>query len=194
MSLNQEILTYLNTLANTNNTMNKFVMIFADTPIFLLPLFLVWYWIYYSIKWKNKKKENLLIIFYSVVLSIIISLIIQKIFHVDRPENYLLNTWKLLLDHIPDVSFPSDHATVSFAFATSLFLSNYKKLWFIYIVLAIFMWIARISAWVHWPTDILWWMFVWIIWSFITFKYIENNKYVIKFNKFILKITSYIKL
>jgi len=36
--------------------------------------------------------------------------------NVDRPEEHLKAGGKLLLDHLPDASFPSDHATVSIAF------------------------------------------------------------------------------
>jgi membrane-associated phospholipid phosphatase len=43
---------------------------------------------------------------------------IQQVIHVDRPENYLSQAGKLLMNHIPDASFPSDHASVSFAFVT----------------------------------------------------------------------------
>jgi undecaprenyl-diphosphatase len=100
----------------------------------------------------------------------------------------------LLLDHIPDASFPSDHATVSVAFLTSLFLAWYKKTWFIFTPFVIFMLLSRIILWVHWPFDILVWSLVWIFSSFVVFKYITKIKTINKVNKFLIKIMSFIKL
>ena len=102
--------------------------------------------------------------------------------------------WQLLLNHVPDASFPSDHATVSVAFLTSLFLFWYKNIWFIYLPFVIIMIISRVILWVHWPFDIIAWSLVWIFSSFIIFKYISQIKFIKNLNKFIIKIMWYIKL
>jgi undecaprenyl-diphosphatase len=170
------------------------VWIFADAPIFFIPIFLIITWIILSYKKDSQKKNDLLFIFYSCVLWIIFALIIQQFIHFDRPENYILHTWKLLLKHIPDASFPSDHATVSFAFLTSLYLSNYKKVFYIFLPLALIMGLSRIIAWVHWPFDIIVWILIWIFSSFVTFKFIKKLEIIKKLNTMIMKITSLIKL
>jgi undecaprenyl-diphosphatase len=95
---------------------------------------------------------------------------------------------------LPDASFPSDHATVSFAFFTGLFLANYKKLWFIFFPFIILMNLSRIIAWVHWPFDIIVWIMVWIIWAIISFKILKKIDTINNFNNFIIKIMKYIKL
>lgn len=192
--MNEQILTFLNNLASNNKIIEQIVIMFVDSPIFFLPVFLIIAWIYYSIKKEKKRKEKLLLIFYSCLLWILISITIQQFIHIDRPENYLKNTWKLLLQHLPDASFPSDHATVSFAFLTSLFLYNYKIIASIFLPFAILMWLSRISAWIHWPFDILFWMIIWIISALIVKKYVKNLKVVKKLNDFVLKLTSKIKL
>lgn len=192
--LNQDILIFLNNLWNYK-TVEIFVKIFADAPIFFLPIFLVYMWIYYTYKQKNdEKKHSLLFIFYSTIIWIFIALIIQHIIHIDRPENYIGNTGKLLLKHLPDASFPSDHATVSFAFLTSLFLFWYKKIWWIFLPFVIFMNLSRIIAWVHWPFDILVWATIWIFSSYITHKYLSKTKLIKNLNTFIIKTVKYIKL
>ena len=129
--INKEILIYLNSLLEIN-IIDILALCFADTPIFFIPIFLIISWIYYSFN-KNSTlfdKEKLLYIFFSITLWLIISIWIQHIIQIDRPESVLQWVWKLLLKHIPDASFPSDHATVSVTFLTGLFLAWYKKIWF----------------------------------------------------------------
>jgi undecaprenyl-diphosphatase len=60
-----------------------------------------------------------------------------------------------LLDHIPDASFPSDHASVSVAFLTALYLTGYKKVFWAFMPWVILMNLCRVIAGVHWPFDIL---------------------------------------
>jgi len=103
----------------------------ADFPIFFLPIFLVWAWIYltYCVQ-KPEQRESLMFIFYSCVIAIIISLIIQQFVDIDRPETAIVWAWKLLLEHIPDASFPSDHASVASAFLMGLWFTGYKKIFY----------------------------------------------------------------
>ncbi len=192
MNLNKEILIYLNSLWS-NIYIENISRCFADTPIFFLPIFLLVSWIYYSIK-KINKKEKLLFIFYSTVIAISISLIIQNIITIERPETVINWTGKLLLKHIPDASFPSDHASIGFAFLIWLYLADYKKIFWWFLPFAILMVISRIIVWVHWPLDILVWIIVWILWAIISFKLLPRYKFVNNLNNLIIKIMWYIKL
>lgn len=193
--INKEILIYLNSLSH-NSVIESLVTTFVDLPILFLPIFLLWLWIYYSYSKKDnvKWKLKLLYIFYSTIIAIIISLIIQQIIYVDRPETVIDWTWKLLLKHIPDASFPSDHASVSFAFLFWLFFSWFKKTWVVFAIFAILMNVSRVIAWVHWPFDVLAWFIVWIIWAIISFKVLKNIELVKWFNNFIINLLSKIKL
>jgi len=171
-----------------NNHFEKCIWFSSDIPIFFLPIFLVWTWLFWTYKSKNnEKKYDLLNIFYSVVLAVSINLIIQHFFFFERPESLITP----ILKHIPDASFPSDHAAVSFAFLTGLFMAWYKKIGLLYLPFVIIMNTSRIAWWVHWFFDIIAWMIIWIISSIIIFK---NKGKLEKLNEFILKITSYIKL
>jgi undecaprenyl-diphosphatase len=171
-----------------NHNLESCIWISSDMPIFFLPIFLIITWIYWTYKIKNnEKKYDLLNIFYWVVLAIIINLIIQHFFFFERPETLITP----ILKHIPDASFPSDHAAVSFAFLTWLFLAWYKKIWIIFTPFVIIMNTSRIAWWVHWFFDIIAWLIIWILSANIIFK---NKKILEKINKLIIKLTSYIKL
>ncbi len=192
--LNRQILIYMNSLTEYK-IIEKMTLCFSDTPIFILPIFLIIWWIYFTYKEKNNDKKNdLLLMFYSTVIAVIINLSIQQFITVDRPEKALEWVWKLLLNHIPDASFPSDHAAVSISFLTWLFLANYKKFGFIFLIAVILMNISRVILWVHWPFDIVWGLVVWVSSSFIVFKILKTNKYVVIINNFIIKMMWYIKM
>ncbi len=188
--INKNIWIYLNNFVIENN-LEKMVGLFADLPIFFLPIFLSWLWLFHSYIEKNEeKKSNLLNIFYSTILAICISLIIQQIITIDRPESIV----KPLIKHIPDASFPSDHASVSFAFLFSILFAWYKKVFYTFISFVIIMNLSRLSWWIHWFFDIIVWALVWILSSIITFKILKENSTIKKINKKIIKLFKIIKL
>ena len=174
-----------------NNNLENCIGFFSDFPIFFLPSFLVLVWLYWSfIKQNNEEKNKLIYIFYSVVFAIIINLIIQQFYFEQRPSIFV-NT---ILEHLPDNSFPSDHATVSFTFLISLFFAWYKKISLWYLPFVLLMNFSRIAWWIHWFFDIIAWLIVWIFSSVVFFKYFFINKIFDKFNNVVIKILNYIKL
>jgi len=77
--INKELLISLNSLTQYD-FVKTFVLCFVDTPILFLPIFLISLWIYFTYKNNNTvlseinltknllEKENLIYIFYSVIL------------------------------------------------------------------------------------------------------------------------------
>lgn len=194
MDINKDLLIFLNSFTQKDWIISNFVYIFSDAPIFFLPLFLLWFWFYFTYKKNLDWKIKLLHIFYSVILAIILSLIIQNIITIDRPENYLQTTWKLILSHLPDASFPSDHASVSFAFLVSLFFTGFKKIWFFFLPFVIIMNLSRVMWGIHWPFDILAWAIVWTVSSIFIFKYLQKKSFIKILDDFILKFARFFKL
>ena len=186
-NINKEILVSLNSLTEIK-FIADIVYVFADAPVFLIPLFLAWYWIYKRNDSQEKKK--LLLTFYSVVFAVLINIIIQQFVHLERPETALSGASKMILNHIPDASFPSDHAAVSIAFLTSIFLFWFVRIFLIFLPLFIIMNLSRIIWWVHWPFDILVWSIIWIISAFIIYKW---KDFIIfeKINSFVFRIARF---
>lgn len=169
--------------------LEKIVSIMADLPIFFVPVFLVAAWIYFAIKKDIEKKKDLIFMFFSVVWAIVTNLIIQHLVVENRPETFI----QPILDHIPDASFPSDHAAVSFAFLTSLYLFWYKKTFWVYLPFVILMNASRIAWWVHWFFDVLVGAFIGIFWAFV-FKKLRKNNLLDKVANFFVKLASYFRL
>lgn len=193
LEFNEKWLISLNSLSSTPE-LGKVFWFFADAPILFLPIFLIGMWVYYVIKNKQTQKKQLLNLFFATVLALLINIIIQQLVHFDRPETVLEWVGNLLMSHIPDASFPSDHTAVSIAFVTALFLSGYKKVSLIFLPFALIMNISRIISWVHWPFDVIIWTLVWIISGIIICKCITKNKYFQKLQDIILNIAKIFKL
>lgn len=192
--INEQIFIFLHNFSQ-DRIWEVFFWILADFPIFFLPIFLSGLWLYYTYIEKSKKnKMRLLHIFYACLLGIIGSYIIKMFVDIERPEEYLQQTGDLLLSKIPEKSFPSDHATVSFAFLTALFFTHYKKVWYIFLPLVIIMNISRIIIGVHWPLDILAGTILWITSGTVFFRYFSQLKFVKMLDSFIIKTLGYIKL
>ncbi len=151
-------------------------------------------WLYYVIKNNNQQKKGLLLLFYSTLLALFINVIIQNIVDFDRPESVLQGVGYLILNHIPDASFPSDHTAVSIAFATALFLTGYRKIAYIFFPIACFMNISRIISGVHWPLDVIVETIVGVLSGYVICVVLEKNKYLKNISEFLLKIAKIFKL
>lgn len=191
--LNVFLLQSLNNLSQ-GPVLSTLVPILADLPIFFLPIFLTGMWLKHSFPQNRDIKDSLLFLFYSALVAIFISLVIQKLVHLERPEQALQSASNLLLSHIPDASFPSDHASVSVAFLTGLFLAGFRKVFWAFLPWVILMNLSRVMAGVHWPFDILAGTAVGIISAFISFRILRDIKVVKSINIFIIQTLEKIKL
>ena len=118
-------------------------------------------------------KQVAVYVFFATFLAVLINIGIQRFFYKERPIvvlNQIEAEETLLHDILPTSSFPSDHAVVSmtFAMATLLWWLYSKKKFFtrsgvIFLVVSFIMTACRILTLVHWPSDILAWIGLWIL-------------------------------
>lgn len=172
----------------------EFFAYIADLPIFFLPIFLVFTWLYYVIKNKNEQKIALLFLLYSTFVALFINIIIQKLVHFDRPETALENSGNLILEHIPDASFPSDHTAVSIAFVTALYLFGFRKIALVFLPFAFAMNISRIVVGVHWPLDVIVGTIIGFLSAIFVYKVVQHFELIKKLNIQILKIAAFFRL
>lgn len=166
----------------------------ADLPIFFLPIFLITLWLYYVIKKQNEQKKWLLYVFYSTCVALFINIVIQRIVHFERPETAFENSQRLILEHIPDASFPSDHTAISIAFVTAIYFAGFRKTALIFLPFALAMNTSRIIVWVHWPLDVIVGTIIGFISAVFIFKYAKNWSITEKLNTQILKIAAFFRL
>lgn len=149
----------LNHLVN-DPTVFKIVSILADIFVFTYPLLLLGLFIYGMKKAKKEFQYGSISIFISVVCATLITLVVQQLIWKERPES--LPGLDLILQHVPTISFPSDHATISMAIAVGTFLVARQMGWkkirllsFFLLSVSVLMCLSRVAVAIHRPTDIL---------------------------------------
>ncbi len=198
----KKILLEMNNYVNANNYLKLIIPYTSDIFVFLYPIFLV---IVYLVGVYNKKYQFTfrywsLYVFFSVFISFLLTILIQQFISKQRPEEFINVKDKLLIPHVPDISFPSDHAVVSssFAFACLFFWIKFKSKFFVFfgivfLIISLIMTLSRVAAGIHWPTDILAWFLIGFLISLliiIFWKFWEKYVfvYLIELQEFIFKI------
>ena len=147
--------------------------VFADIFVLVYPIFLISIYLYAIIKKKPLIKQWAIYICVATFIAILINIWIQTFFYKERPIvvlNQVEMEETLLHDILPTSSFPSDHAVVSMAVAISTllrWLHNMRKFFtrsgIFFIIVSLVMTLCRILTLVHWPSDILAGLWLWLI-------------------------------
>ncbi|OGM26589.1 hypothetical protein A3D00_03705 [Candidatus Woesebacteria bacterium RIFCSPHIGHO2_02_FULL_38_9] len=130
--------------------MEKILIIFlASILIWLMYIGLVFLWVVDG----RVRKETALHAFISSVIAWIFSQMIKTLIPTPRP--FVLNgRITETLTVFRDGAFPSGHAALAFALATTIWLHN-KKLGILYLIGALVIGAARVLGNVHYPIDIV---------------------------------------
>ena len=124
-SRGQHLLATLNHIVSSNATIFHTTTILADIFVFAYPILLIALFLY-VLKHKNiSYQHHSLQILTSAITATVITIFIQQLVRKDRPES--LPGLQLILSHVPSISFPSDHATISMAIAIGAMLIRYHN-------------------------------------------------------------------
>ncbi|BAL80271.1 undecaprenyl-diphosphatase [Caldisericum exile] len=159
----------INGLAKTHFELNTFMIFMAKYIVFLIPLYLT----YLLIK---KDFKGFLFMGTSVIFALLIGYITKTLFYHPRP--FVMGLGIDLVKDDATSSFPSNHTTSMFAFATSLYLMKKHVSGVIALILGVLLGVARVYIGVHFPFDILGGIFFGTVFSTVTyywiFPYIEK--------------------
>jgi undecaprenyl-diphosphatase len=121
----------------------------AKALIFLVPLHLILIWV--------GGERTVRFVALSALLALVIALAVNGLVGAlaYSPRPFVIGLGHTLIDHRPNSSFPSNHATVFFAYAASLAIYGRRTLaaWFAGIGLVV-AW-SRIYLGIHYPGDML---------------------------------------
>jgi len=142
--------------------MNKIIIeFFASFLIWLMFAGLIVLWVIDG----KIKKEQVIHALVACFFAWLASVTLKEVFQTTRP--FLVDGVAALTLTIPQSgAFPSNHAAVAFALATTIWLHNRKVGW-LYLACAVVIGAARVLANVHYPVDILGGVTLGIISAFI---------------------------
>ncbi|MDY6064822.1 MAG: phosphatase PAP2 family protein [Finegoldia sp.] len=103
---------------------------------------------------KDKKKAGFTLALTLVLDLVITNLILKNLTSSLRPFQYRKD-FELLIKRPLDYSFPSGHAAVSFAGASSLYISGEEKSSKPFFILSLLTCFSRLYLYVHFPSDVV---------------------------------------
>jgi undecaprenyl-diphosphatase len=152
--LNLTLFHIINDLAGRNYFLDNTMIFAAQDIIYIFGVYLVYLWFV-----KSEYRQEVLFAGYGALLGLGINFVIRLFYFHPRP--FMIPTGMLLIAHVPETSFPSDHATLMFAI--SLMFLTFRELrskGAILFVLSFISGLARVYVGVHFPMDIAGSLFV----------------------------------
>ncbi|MDR3593217.1 undecaprenyl-diphosphatase [Clostridium sp.] len=150
--MNMELFRMINNLANKNTILDKVMIFFSkDVPYIFMAVTAIVF-ILGIMKNNSNSRKAVFSTFVITVINLILSFIIGNIYYVDRP--FVHNKVNLLVPHVTDASFPSDHATGTMSIALGLTKYN-KILSTILTILSLIVGFSRVYVGNHYPMDVI---------------------------------------
>lgn len=162
----------INGIAGKNIWIDRFI-VFAGGYALIIILFFGAFWIL----WGDPRARDLFRRTFLLVGAVVVSeVFIQTIrFLYNRPRPFeVLNIAHQLLFHGVGGSFPSAHATVAFAIATSVFLRR-PRWGVLFIFGAALVALGRVAGGVHWPSDIIAGALIGIVSAYIVRRVLQKS-------------------
>jgi undecaprenyl-diphosphatase len=145
---------WLNGASFHHDGLEDWLRFFAKDGQFFFVVLLAGLFLVYG-KWASRNgRHGVVAAGFSASLALLVA---QAISHLwDRPRPYEAHPGHshLFVAPSPDGSFPSDHATASFAIAVAIFL-RHRRAGAVALTLAVLVSVGRVAVGTHYPTDIL---------------------------------------
>ncbi len=172
----------INGLAGHYAWMDSIMIFLANQALPLYAIFFVVAWFVLA-KDDRSHRHGLLLAGLSGILALLINALIAQIWFRPRPfVAFSKGTFTQLVPHSMDASFPSDHASGSFGFATASWGRLPRWISIPFTVLAVLVLFARVYVGVHYPTDVLAGFFV----GFLA------SRIVNKLSPFLIPVTTFL--
>ncbi|WDL95690.1 undecaprenyl-diphosphatase [Alicyclobacillus sp. ALC3] len=173
---------FINGFAGRNHILDAVMVFFAKDALEIYAALFIIAWFVLPKK-DIDNRHALVMAGLSGVLALIINLVIAHIWFRPRPFTvFKKGTFTQLVPHVPDASFPSDHASGSWGFAAGSWGKQQKWISYTFTIIAVIVMIARVFVGVHYPTDVIGGMVIGIIASRVMWK----------LSRFVLPITTFV--
>ncbi|WP_040067841.1 undecaprenyl-diphosphatase [Pseudomonas batumici] len=146
--LNHTLFFAINASVHSSVEMRLFATFLAQWLIIGTPLLLIGLWL----RGTRHHRAAAVTATLSIVFALGCNLLISSLWFHPRP--FMLGLGQNFMEHAPESSFPSDHATVMFTLALALMLASLSRLGVLILLLATLVGWARVYLGVHFPFDI----------------------------------------
>lgn len=150
--MNMEIFRLINNLAYKNPALDAVMIFFSTYVPYMFMAVLAVVFILGVVKKEEGYRKAAVNTFLITVINLILSFIIGSIYYVDRP--FVHNKVNMLVPHVEDASFPSDHATGTLSIALGMGRYN-RLLGVILTVLSLVVGFSRVYVGNHYPPDVI---------------------------------------
>jgi undecaprenyl-diphosphatase len=124
----------------------------TDLVFFVMPLLLaLWFWPV-SVRERSLNQRIVVCSCLAIFAALAMGAIIKQFYYEPRPFVSDPST-RLVMSHVPDNGFPSDHGLVSFAVGGAVIWWR-RTIGLLALVAALLIGFARVYVGVHWPSDI----------------------------------------
>ena len=148
--LNKNIFLLLNNLTNKTVWFDWLAVIVAEYFPFIFIVVLIYFWF----SKKANSRNNALYAAYASIIGVSMNLLITLFYFHPRP--FMDNIGKILIKHVPETSFPSDHTTFMLSISiTLLLLKDTRKTGTLLSLLGLIGGLSRVLCGIHYPFDIL---------------------------------------
>lgn len=132
-------------------------------PIFALVLILMW------ILGKEKYKYTVIYAAITAIIGLLINFVLGHIYNEPRP--FVSHHVNVLVQHVKDSSFPSDHATGTISIALAVLWRKHRKIGFGMLLFAALTGISRVYVGNHYPFDVFGSIVVSLVSSILVYKF-----------------------
>ncbi|MFM0010217.1 phosphatase PAP2 family protein [Paraburkholderia sediminicola] len=148
-AFNQALFLMINATPSTPAWQTEMARMIADYVIYLVPLSLIAIWLFGD----ERQREVAAHAFCVTLLALGLSQIIGLVWPHPRP--FVIGIGHTFLEHAPDSSFPSDHATVFASVALTLLLGGVRRYGAAILLSGLAVAWARVFVGVHFPLDMV---------------------------------------
>lgn len=150
--MNLEIFRLINNLANKNRVLDDIMIFFTNYVPYMFMLIVAFIFILGVARKNSEYQKAAINVFFLAVINLTLNFLIGNIFYVNRP--FVNNKVNLILPHVQDASFPSDHAAGTMSIAIGLGKYN-RLLGTILTILSFIVGFSRIYVGHHYPLDVV---------------------------------------
>ncbi|MEI8217151.1 MAG: phosphatase PAP2 family protein [Eubacteriales bacterium] len=172
IDINLEMFKMINGFAGRIMLLDKSMIVLSTFIPVLFMISLIGFYLYGIIKKSQMVRISVVNILIFTTINLLISYIIGLVYFVPRP--FIGSKVNLLFNHIPDASFPSDHAVGTMSIAIGIYGVN-KIFGKLLIAISIFVGISRVYVGHHYPFDVIGGYLIVLLMNVIYSKTIRRN-------------------